>query len=45
MPEPEVLRILGEESRHNGTDNLTTQQIEQVIKAARRRWPKRRKEP
>jgi prevent-host-death family protein len=41
-PEPEVLRILGEESRRNGTDTLTSQQIDQVIKAARSRRPKRR---
>jgi len=34
-PEPEVLRILGEESQRNGTDTLTSRQIDQVIKAAR----------
>ncbi len=41
-PEPEVLRILGEESRRKGTDSLTSRQIDQVIKATRSRRPKRR---
>ena len=36
LPEPKVLTILGEESRRNGTDKLTTREIDQVIKAARR---------
>jgi prevent-host-death family protein len=40
-PEPEVLRILGEESQRNGTDKLTSRQIDQVIKAARSQKPKR----
>jgi hypothetical protein len=34
-PEPEVLRVIGEGSKRNGTDKLTSRQIEQVIKAAR----------
>ena len=34
-PEPEVLRVIGEESRRKGTDRLTTRQIDQVIKSAR----------
>src|ERR1700721_4601265 len=34
-PEPEVLRILGEESERNGTNALTSRQIDQVIKATR----------
>lgn len=34
-PEPEVLRVIGEESRKKGTDKLTSRQIDQVIKAAR----------
>ena len=34
-PEPEVLRVIGEESQHKGTDKLTSRQIDQVIKAAR----------
>jgi len=34
-PEPEVLKILGEESVRNGTDKLSSRQIDQVIRAAR----------
>jgi prevent-host-death family protein len=34
-PEPEVLRVIGEESQRKGTDKLTSQQIDRVIKAAR----------
>ncbi|HMD86240.1 MAG TPA: type II toxin-antitoxin system Phd/YefM family antitoxin [Terriglobia bacterium] len=34
-PEPEVLRILGEESERNGTSTLTSRQIEKIIKASR----------
>lgn len=34
-PEPEVLRVIGEESQHNGTDALTSRQIDQVVKATR----------
>jgi prevent-host-death family protein len=34
-PEPEVLRIIGEESKRKGTDRLTSQQIDRVIKGAR----------
>jgi prevent-host-death family protein len=34
-PEPEVLRIIGEESERNGTSSLTSRQIEQIIKATR----------
>ena len=34
-PEPEVLRIVGEESKGNGTDKLTSREIDQEIKAAR----------
>ena len=34
-PELEVLRAIGEESQRNGTDKLTSRQIERVIKAAR----------
>ena len=40
-PEPEVLRIIGEESHRKGTDKLTSRQIDQVIKAARSEKPKR----
>ena len=34
-PEPEVLRVIGEESKRKGTDKLTSRQIDQVIRAAR----------
>lgn len=34
-PEPEILRLIGEESKRNGTDKLTTHEIDQVIKATR----------
>ena len=40
-PEPEVLRIIGQESQRKGTDKLTSRQIDEVIKAARTRKPKR----
>ena len=41
-PEPEVLRLIGAESRRNGTDRLSSRQIDQVITAARTRKKKRR---
>ena len=34
-PEPEVLRIIGEESKRNRTDKFTSRQIDRIIKAAR----------
>src|ERR1035437_3505220 len=34
-PEPEVLRIIGEESVKKGTSTLTSRQIDQIIKATR----------
>ena len=40
-PEPEVLRVIGEESQRNGTDKLTSRQIDQIIEAARAPKPKR----
>jgi prevent-host-death family protein len=40
-PEPEVLRLIGEESRRKGTDKLTSRRIDQVIKAARAQKRKR----
>jgi len=40
-PEPEVLKIIGEESRRKGTDKLSSRQIDDVIKAARIRKRKR----
>jgi len=41
-PEPEVLRLLGEESHRKRTDRLTSRQIDQVIKASRAKKAKRR---
>jgi hypothetical protein len=40
-PEPEVLRVIGEESERIGTSTLTSRQIDQIIKASRSRKPKR----
>jgi prevent-host-death family protein len=40
-PEPEVLRIIGEESKRNGTNTMTTRQIDQVIKEYRAQKKKR----
>ncbi|HKM46246.1 MAG TPA: type II toxin-antitoxin system Phd/YefM family antitoxin [Terriglobales bacterium] len=41
-PEPEVLRLIGEESRRQGTNQLSSRQIDQAITATRRQKPKRR---
>jgi prevent-host-death family protein len=35
-PEPEILRLIGEESVRKGTDKLTSRQIDREIAAARR---------
>ena len=40
-PEPEVLKLIGEESHLKGTNKLTSRQIDQVIKATRSQRPKR----
>jgi prevent-host-death family protein len=40
-PEPEVLRILGEESKRKGTSKMTSRQIDQEIKAYRAEKKKR----
>ncbi|HKD10318.1 MAG TPA: type II toxin-antitoxin system Phd/YefM family antitoxin [Bryobacteraceae bacterium] len=40
-PEPEVLRVIGEESKRNGTDKLTSRQIDEIIKSARSRRSRR----
>jgi prevent-host-death family protein len=40
-PEPEVLRVIGEESQRKGTDKLTSRQIDQIIKASRAQKSKR----
>jgi prevent-host-death family protein len=40
VPEPDVLRLIGEESKRKGTDKLTSRQIDRIIqetRAARRR--------
>lgn len=34
-PEPDVLRILGEESKRNRTDSISSRQIDTIIRAAR----------
>jgi len=36
VPEPEVLRIIGKESRQKGANKLSSRQIDRVIKAARK---------
>jgi prevent-host-death family protein len=40
-PEPEVLRVIGEESQRRGTDKISSREIDQVIKATRAKKPKR----
>jgi len=35
-PVPEALRKIGEEAVRNGTDRLTSRQIDRIIRAARR---------
>ena len=40
-PEPEVLRMIGEESKRKGTDTLTSRQIDRVIKTTRAQKPRR----
>jgi len=35
VPEPEVLRIIGEESKQKGSNRLSSKQIDRVIAAAR----------
>jgi prevent-host-death family protein len=40
-PEPEVLRVIGQELQRKGTDKLTSRQIDEIIKTARARKPKR----
>ena len=38
-PEPEVLRVIGEESRRKETDKLTSRRIDQIIKPLGHREP------
>jgi prevent-host-death family protein len=40
-PEPEVLRLIGEESRRKGTSKISSSQIDQVIKLTRAQKAKR----
>jgi 3-methyladenine DNA glycosylase/8-oxoguanine DNA glycosylase len=40
-PEPEVLKVIGEESRRKGTDTLSSRRIDQIIKTARVKKRKR----
>jgi prevent-host-death family protein len=40
-PEPEVLRIIGEESQRKGTDSFTSKQIDEIIRKTRARKKKR----
>src|SRR5689334_22044371 len=40
-PEPEVLRIIGEEAQANGTAALSSKEIDRIIKEARRKRKKR----
>jgi prevent-host-death family protein len=41
-PEPEVLRIIGEESEAKGTDRLISQQIDKIIRDVRTKRSKHR---
>lgn len=40
-PEPEVLRVVGEESKRKGTNKLSSGRIDRIIKAARTEKRKR----
>jgi len=40
-PEPEVLKLIGEESKEKGTDNLSSEQIDRIIRATRAKKTKR----
>jgi prevent-host-death family protein len=40
-PEPDVLRVIGEESERKGTSSLSARQIDQVIKTSRTERSKR----
>ena len=41
-PEPEILRIIGEESKKRVTDKMTDEEIDRIIKAARAKLKKHR---
>jgi hypothetical protein len=36
VPEPEILRIIGRQSREKGTNKLGAKQIDQIVNAARK---------
>ena len=36
VPEPEVLRVIGLESKNKGTNRLSAAQIDRIVKAARK---------
>ncbi len=40
-PEPEVLRVIGQESERKGTSKLTSRQIDRIIKTSRSQTRKR----
>lgn len=40
-PEPEVLKLIGEEAERNGTSALTSREIDRIIKASRSQKRKR----
>ena len=40
-PEPEVLRVIGQDSERNGTSIFTSRQIDRTIKTSRSQKPKR----
>lgn len=35
LPEPKALKVIGEKSRYKGKDELTSREIDRIIKAAR----------
>jgi prevent-host-death family protein len=39
-PEPEILKVIGEESKRNGTSKLSAREIDRIIKQARSKKPK-----
>jgi prevent-host-death family protein len=41
-PEPEILRLIGQESRKRGTDRLSSTQIDQIIADTRKGKSRRR---
>lgn len=41
VPEPEVLKIIGDEANRNKTNSLTSRQIDRIIKVARSEKKKR----